>query len=351
MASISQRGNSWRVRIIRRGDLPITKTFSSEEAARVWAQGVEADLARGLYKRPIGDRTTFAEVLRRYSDSVTPTKRGKSSEGYRIKTMLAAGSHAKALTCKFLSDLSSADVAAWRDRRLRESAPATVLREMAIMSNAINVAVVDWGYSGLTNPFEQVRKPRVRDHRDRRVSAAEIDAILGATESRELSLLVRLALECAARRGELLALKWRNIDLAARTARLDGMDTKNGFGRTVPLSPAAVELLRALPRRLDGGEVFTMRGDSVTQAFSRAVQRARGTYERTCAAEGVAADPAHLGDIRFHDLRHESLSRWAEAGLSSLELAAVSGHRTLQLLSRYVHLKPEALAQKLAASA
>jgi integrase len=137
--------------------------------------------------------------------------------------------------------------------------------------------------------------------------------------------LVLLALETAMRRGELLALRWGHIDLAKQTAYLPL--TKNGFSRTVPLSRAAVKLLQALPRAIDG-KVFPLTPNAVKQAWERA--RAR----------------AGLTDLHFHDLRHEATSRLAER-LNVLELASVTGHRDLRMLQRYTHLSPESLASKI----
>ena len=165
-----------------------------------------------------------------------------------------------------------------------------------------------------------------RRGRDRRLKANELDDILRASESEELGRVVQLVLETAMRRGEISTLRWENIDLKNKSILL--RDTKNGDTRPVPLSSRAIKLLKALPRRIDGG-VFGMLPDSITRAFDRACQRA-----------GVE----HL---RFHDLRHEATSRLFEKGLNPMEVASITGHKTLQMLKRYTHLKVEDLARKL----
>jgi integrase len=152
------------------------------------------------------------------------------------------------------------------------------------------------------------------------------------------------AIETAMRRGELLQLRWENIDLEKRTAFLE--DTKNGESRTVPLSTAALNILRALGTK-SGGRVFPITMETFKQAYSRAVIRARDLYVRECVGDGKRPDSKFLIDLHFHDLRHEASSRLFEVGLNVMEVASITGHKTLQTLKRYTHLRAEELALKL----
>ena len=124
------------------------------------------------------------------------------------------------------------------------------------------------------------------------------------------------------RRSEIAELRWEHMNIKACTVRLPL--TKNGEARTVPLSSAARDVLRALPRRLDGS-VFGLRAKTITEAFEWAVQK------------------AGIEDLTFHDLRHEAVSRLFERGLNPMQVAAISGHKTLQMLKRYTHLRAEDL--------
>ena len=137
--------------------------------------------------------------------------------------------------------------------------------------------------------------------------------------------LILLAIETGMRRSELLALRWRDVDLERRVAFLPL--TKNGDARAVPLSKRAIELLQSVPRTAD--RVFLVTGNAVRLA-----------WERLRAAAGVDG-------LRFHDLRHEAVSRFFEKGLSVPEAALASGHRDLRMLARYTHLRPENVAAKL----
>ena len=168
----------------------------------------------------------------------------------------------------------------------------------------------------------------------RTVSTVKEAALLLACRqsSVELEAIVRVALETSARLGELLKLQWKDVNLTKCTGKL--FDTKNGEDRVIPLSPKALEALKLLPRHI-GGRVFWRwsASDSFNKTWTRACQR------------------AEINDLRFHDLRHEAVSRLFESGnWNSMEVAAVSGHKTLAMLKRYTHLRAEDLAKKWAAS-
>lgn len=105
-------------------------------------------------------------------------------------------------------------------------------------------------------------------------------------------------------------------------------ETKNGDKRDVPLSSRAKKALKSFPRQLSG-RLFPVGPATITQAFRRAVKN------------------AGIEDMTFHDLRHEAASRLFELGLNPMEVASITGHKTLQMLKRYTHLRAEDLAIKL----
>ncbi len=145
-------------------------------------------------------------------------------------------------------------------------------------------------------------------------------------------------------RGEIAAMKWEHVDRATKVLRVP--ETKTGEPRKVPLSTRALKVLDGLPRRIDG-YVWGMRPDSITQAFERACKAARKKYEAECEERGEKPEPRLFRDLRFHDLRHEATSRLFEKGLNPMEVSAITGHKTLQMLKRYTHLRAEDLAKRL----
>jgi integrase len=130
------------------------------------------------------------------------------------------------------------------------------------------------------------------------------------------------------RRGELLDLLWQDVDVELRVVHLQR--SKNGDGRDVPLSHRATAVLKELnPTGRREGQVFAITGNSVRSAF-----------ERLLALTGIS-------DLRFHDLRHEAISRLFEKGLNPIEVATISGHRELRMLQRYTHLRATDLVARL----
>jgi len=325
MATVTRRGTGWYVQVRRKGYPARFRTFATKREAAAWGVEQEAALRTlNIEGRRKVTSMTVGELLKRYLASVTPSKRSAESETWRVSKMLKASISRLALT-----EVQPSHVAAYRDWRLESVKPGTVRRELSLLRTAIEEARREWGIEMLENPVDKVRRPVARDARDRRLSPCEwrrLQVELGVTRNKEVEPFVRLALETALRRGELLALCWRHIDLERRVALIP--DTKTGQPRTIPLSPEAMRLLTAKER---GGE-------RVLDLTPMALRKA---WERLCAR-------AKVDDLRIHDLRHEALSRFSELGLNTPELAAISGHRDVRMLLRYTHVRPAALARKLA---
>jgi integrase len=139
------------------------------------------------------------------------------------------------------------------------------------------------------------------------------------------------------------------VSLDSRTVIL--RDTKNGDSREVPLSSAVVAALQDWKKRTAvvsiTGKVFQITPHAISVAFRRATRRARKLHDAEYVRTVENSDPSFLLGLRFHDLRHEAVSRLFEQGFNVMEVAAISGHRTLQMLKRYTHLKAVDLARRL----
>lgn len=325
MASIRRRGSAWQARVARNGFPSESKTFKSHAEAEKWCRGVEAAMDSGAFTspRPLAG-IVLADLVARYRQCVTPLKRGASEEVFRLKAFERSQLGAIALV-----NITPEAVARYRDDRLKTCCPDTVIRDLAVLSSIFSHAIREWGF-GLTNPVLLIRKPKALPGRNRVLTQDEEDRLLfhakaSGRRNPLMTALIVLALETAMRRGELLALRWDLIDLKRRIAHLPV--TKNGQPRTVPLSSKAVETLTNMTRTYE--LVFPWRAPAVHKAF-----------ERLCSR-------AEVLNLRFHDLRHTATTRMAEKLPNVIELAAVTGHKSLQVLKRYYHPNPEALAQKL----
>ncbi|MHB1527848.1 MAG: tyrosine-type recombinase/integrase [Acidiferrobacteraceae bacterium] len=321
MATITRRGQyQWRARVRRRGQV-VSKTFETREAAETWAAGTEGEIRQGLHaSRVEAESTTLTEVLDRYEREVSPQKKSGPDEHYKLnvwrETILAG---------HVLASIQGKDLAAWRDSEIRRGcASGTVRRNLALLSHVFEVARKEWGMTSLVNPTTAIRLPPPGQARTRRLVDDEEARLLEAakTYGGEIGRVIPWAIETAMRRGEIAAMRWEHLDRKARVLLIP--ETKTGTPRRVPLSTRALQVLEGLPRRLDG-KVWGMRPDSISQAF-----------ERVCTAAGVEG-------LTFHDLRHEATSRLFEKGLNPMQVAAITGHKTLQMLKRYTHLRAEDL--------
>lgn len=323
MASIIKRGPyQWQVKIRKKGWPKQTKTFETHEDAARWARKVESEMDDGIFvSRKEAEQTTLDEALDRYRSEKTPHKKGAAQERNRIDLFKRSD-----LASRFLSTIRSTDIAKYRDQRLETGlSPYTVNNELILLSSLFNVAHREWGMESIDNPVSKVARPKLPSGRDRRLEPGEEEKLLGALGI-TLRPLFQLALETALRQSELLALEWKHINLARQVAHLP--ETKNGEARNIPLSSHAVLVLKKLPRRLDG-KVFGITGGHVSR-----------TFRETC-------ETLEIENLRWHDLRHEACSRLFERGLNPMEVASISGHKTLQMLKRYTHLKAEDLVAKL----
>jgi integrase len=291
---------------------------------------------------------------------------------------------------KRFAELMPEDINDYVDERCQAAEESTVDRELDIISAVCRIAIDTWRIPVAKSPMDGVKRPRYFNERDRRLKADEEQRLLAAAraEDEKVSLARRLEelmaderaesdqarttyrrkkivqaaraahideaketaahvplfetfvhfqLMTGARRGETLSLTWANVDLDEQTALMP--ETKNGRSRKLPLRIALVHLLRQLPR--DGDCVFPVSAEGL-----------RKVWGRICEAAGLVGD----NELRIHDLRHEAISRVADAGgrsgggFSLVDLQAFSGHRDTRMLLRYAHLCAKGLAKRLDAA-
>ena len=351
MATFVQRKNGWQAKVRRRGMPSISRTFDLKADAEAWAREVEREIQKGNIAAldTSAQRITVDEVIERFRASMAGT--------YKTSNQAPLESRLKAISKRWgaysLASIRPFDLAKWRDDMLAEGLAAQSAKHyLNLMSRLLRFSEQELGITlPAGNPAKAVRKPSSGKARDRRLRPGELDYLLRSADAARAAgvrQIIVLAVETSMRLGELLGLEWKRIDLGKRTAHL--VDTKNGESRTIALSSAALEALRALPRRIDG-RVFSWKPSHENGAFEnlwqRCVARAIRIYVTDCAASGTKPDPGFLADLRFHDLRHEATSRLFEKGLGVMEVASMTGHKSLAMLKRYTHVEAEKLAAKL----
>jgi len=348
MASIQKRPTGFQAQFRRKGYQPISKVFPTLQEAEAWLRAIQSEIDGGVFELSrLAESTTLFNALERYELEVSPSKKSHAVEVHRIRRWKA-----EPIALRGLSLIRSSDMAYYRDRRIKEGASNdTVRQELALVSHLYTIAIKEWGMETLRHPLKGIRFPKPGKGRDRRIlqdcfGSDELEYILAAISNQQLRIVILLAVETAMRRGEILGLTWNRVDLNRRIAKLE--NTKNGDDRYIPLTTKAVSLLEALkPSRLNDQPVVDLRPITITSGFHRAVNQARKTFVKNCQNQDLVPSSTFLIGLRFHDLRHEATSRLFEKELSLMEVASITGHKTLSMLQRYTHLRPETLLAKL----
>ncbi len=325
MANIRKRGSFWQAQVRKTGHPQQTKTFKNKSDAVLWAKSVEVDIERSVLPQSARSlkQIMVSSLIDKYLAEITPSKKSAQKETYRLKRI-----QRHRLARKTLSELLPRDIANYRDERLSKVGNQVVRHELNVLGHMFGLAIREWGIPLPNNPVELIQKPAPSKPRKRRLQHGELEALRDAangSRAEYLWPLVELAMQTGMRRGELLKAKWRDLDLQARTLTLFG--TKNGEDRTIPLTVRTTEILSELPRSDE--RIFPISPVAVRQAWERLRKR------------------AGIDDLRFHDLRHEAISRFFEIGLSVPEVALISGHRDYRMLFRYTHLRAEDVVVRL----
>jgi integrase len=331
MSSIRKRGDKWQARVHRKEHKPVVKSFNNKGDALKWARNVESQLDLGTLA-PKQSMPCLIPMLERYVEEVTPTKKGAPQERYR-----AAQLKRTKLAAMYIDKITGEVVAQYRDQRLTEVSNNTVRLELAFLSVVFEQCRKEWGLA-VSNPVKQIRMPKPGKPRQRRLEAGEEVALLAACKAsgaHYLHSFVVLAIETGMRFSEIAGLQWENVSVGNRTIFLP--DTKNGHPRNVPLSSRSLSAINALPRSISG-KVFWVKAGSIRSAFLIALDKAKAIN---------AGNPMLMVGLRFHDLRHEAVTRLFEKGLNPIEVGMVSGHKTLSMLQRYTHLRTESLIARL----
>ena len=331
----------WKALVRLQGWPSASKTFRLKRDAEDWARQTEGEFRKGLFiDRADSVKMSIRDALERYKTEILPTKRESTAKNERLRLaqlQIVFGKYT-------LAALTPTLIAEFRDRRLGEGKSANTVRlDLALLSHLYTIAIQEWSIGLVRNPVTQVRKPSVAASvRTRRISKIELQKLVSECQKHsnpQLAWVVEIALQTAMRKSEILGLKVGDIELSKRLAHLTM--TKNGTARTVPLTLRAVELLAQAtanslrPRETqlvffgEPGRTGRIGHYTIEKLFSEA--RAR----------------AGLTDFKFHDLRNEATSRLIEKRLSDIEVSAITGHKSLQMLKRYAHLRSEDLVKLL----
>ncbi|GBE29738.1 MAG TPA: site-specific integrase [Bacteroidetes bacterium] len=307
-------------------------TFPNISKARHWIQNTEVELRDGRYFGVLpGNKITLKKLIGRYRREILPDLKSRKSLETHLRFWQEKLGH------KVLTDLTTADIISNRSMlRSDGRTPATCNRYVATIRQMLNIAKRSWGLIS-KNPAEDVEAFREPRGRERFLSDRERKHLLKTCQevSHDLYVAVVLALATGARKTEIWSLTWRQIDL--KEDRITFVETKNDTSRSVPLIDPAKRLL--IERRQNVSQrPKTSSSPYVFPAVKNRKEHFDFTYHWRKALK-----LSRVKDFRWHDLRHTAACYLASAGASDFVIAQVLGHRTLQMVKRYSHLRVDNL--------
>lgn len=302
MGSISKLESGKYRAFARANNKRKTKVFSRRGDARAWLERTEQELGVRIDK-------SLHDAFDRYKERHSASKKGARWEIVRLERFK------REISNQPITAVTRSTIADWRDERLKSVSGASVRRDMNLLSSVFNKCLYEWEWISF-NPLKGVSRPPAPNHRERLLSGQEIE-ILARELPQTASLAFQLALETGMRMGEICNIKPENVNGKA----LSIPETKTGVPREIPLSKAALEILKT------AGYSFNINPQTLSSTFYRVSKRL-----------GISAT--------FHDSRHNFCTK-AASKVTVLELAKILGHKNINQLMTYYNPDPEDLADKL----
>lgn len=281
---------------------------------------VRVQIAEGRFldKAEKPEEVAFFEMRRRFLDWGKGNKRSWSRDELCLRHL------GDFFGERPLSEVSSFLVEQYKRSRQAKVSARTINIELACLRNLFNRAIA-WGLAR-DNPVRNVKFFREDNSRVRYLTPDEARCLLGHCPG-NIRPLVVLALHTGMRKGELLGLRWEDIDFASRTIHL--RHTKNGRPRDVPMTETVARMLLEMKAVTPGKALFY-----TAIGRKRPLRDFRTAWQRALRLAGI-------WDFRFHDLRHTTASTLAMAGVDMRTIQEILGHRSPAMTQRYAHLSPE----------
>lgn len=313
MASYRRKGSNYEFRVCING-VKRSKSFASIKEGKIWAKLEEVSLL-GQRQAPRSQYPTIRELGQLYSQHVLPTLKGAAQERSRLR--LLQNESFVDVPCHLITPT---DIRHYIERlRSVGNSNSTIRLKLCLLSSLYRLARQELSID-IQSPTSAIKKPTSNPGRLRRLSANEESSLLRSASlctNQNILPVIAFALETGLRRNELLTLDWSAYQ--SDHGLIEIKNTKNGYPRWIPLTQVAKDILEE-QRRHKHPRPFPINATTLENAWEHILKR------------------AGIENLRFHDLRHEALSRWAHKLKGDVfKLSMISGHRTLQMAQRYVH--------------
>ena len=327
---VRKRGNGWQAIVKHKGNPTQQKTFKSQAAAKAWARRIETSMDNGSWIDTRESRSVLIEHI--VDDLVYSYERfGLKVAGPKLGQLHQIKEYFRGVS---IHDLTFHDVLDFAAFRLETVAASTLQTQMYYLKQAVTNSRIKTEQPVVDMAIDELKKKKLimgSVRRDRRLEPGEYETLMEAAGGHWISAAIDIAVESGMRQGEIHALKWSDIDTGKGVIRLMRKDKGAEGGKSkcyIPLLQGVREALLRSSNVLEQGPnlINVKHAASISDKFARLTTK------------------LGIKDLRFHDLRHEAISRMFERGMKVEQVRVVSGHRTLDQLSRYVNLRAEDLA-------
>src|SRR6266516_2477240 len=316
--TIYKRGNSWCVGFTMNGRrVRETVGPNKKVAEKVLSLRMTQVLENRYFppNRQLG-RMPFNEFADMYLERVVPLMKSIRTERDRVKRWM------RQFAPRPLGQITRAEVETWRREKMSKCRPATINRDLSRLRHMLNLAV-EWELLEESS-MQGIKFLRENNARTRYLSLEECQRLIASCIAPHIRALVGVALHSGMRLGEILNLRWYDLDFASGFILV--RDSKNGESRHVPMDATLSALFRAYPHRLGTDLVFSSsRGGRIVDV--------RTGFQNACKR-------AELTDLHFHDLRHTFASQFVMAGGDLYILKEILGQKSITMTQRYAHLSP-----------
>src|SRR5947208_12024567 len=316
--TIYRRGNSWCVGFTVNGRR-VRETVGPNKkiAQKVLSLRMTQVLENRYFplNRQLG-RMPFKDFAQTYLEREGPLLKSIRTERNRVLAW------AREYGTRPLGKTTRAEMKTWRRKKMTTCRPATINRDLSRLRRMFSLAV-EWGLLE-ESPMKSMKFLRENNARTRYLSLEECQRLIANCIAPHIRALVGVALHSGMRLGEILNLRWYDLDFASGFILV--RDSKNGESRHVPMDATLSALFRAYPHRLGTDLVFSSRcGGHIVDV--------RTGFLNSCKR-------AELTDLHFHDLRHTFASQFVMAGGDLYTLKEILGHKSITMTQRYAHLSP-----------
>src|SRR6059058_4405066 len=316
--TIYKRGNSWCVGFVVNGRR-VRETVGPNKriAERVLSLRMTQVLENRYFppNRQLG-RMPFKDFAQMYLEREGALLKSIRTERNRVLAW------AREFGSRSLGQITREEIEAWRRNKMTKCRPATINRALSRLRRMFSLGV-EWELLE-ESPLARIRFLRENNARTRYLSLQECQRLIASCIAPHIRALVGVALHSGMRLGEILNLRWYDLDFASGFILV--RDSKNGESRHVPMDATLSALFRAYPHRLGTDLVFSSsRGGRIVDV--------RTGFLNSCKRVG-------LTDLHFHDLRHTFASQFVMAGGDLYILKEILGHKSITMTQRYAHLSP-----------